>query len=372
MWYVGKARFFLLFLFCAGIFGAPSLYADGGRNLAGEVVSTAGTVFVRPDVRDASWKPTPAKPGDKVYANDVINTSSNGSIKLLLKDKTIIDLGPSALFKVDKFEPGTGTDRQAELSMMYGTVRGAVTQKITGNGKFRLRTPTATMGVRGTEFVVATQAPSNMQAMSQAISGKSVAPAPPAPGAKGQPPAPNAAPVQTQITVLQGKVDVAKSDHALDGSLARGPASAGAISLSAGQQITASATAPMPTQTQVTTLSTTQLSSLAATATVQDNTFSKAVVLNINTTSAAGPSNGGSSSPSGGGAGAPPGAAPGSGLATLAELSSAVATNTVTAAPTVSLSQIGVPGTFGAANPAAPTPFVHTGTHTVTINIVHN
>ena len=56
---------------------------------------------------------------------------------------------------VQQFEPGKGPDRKVDLTMMYGTARTAVTQPVhPKNGKFYFRTKTATMGVRGTMFVV--------------------------------------------------------------------------------------------------------------------------------------------------------------------------------------------------------------------------
>src|SRR4051794_37370482 len=87
----------------------PLAFAEGahGRVVAGEVVSVVGVVFLRSDrkadqgTQGASLHPV--QPGDYVYNEDIINTSSSGRIKVLMKDKTIIDLGPSALFKVDHF-----------------------------------------------------------------------------------------------------------------------------------------------------------------------------------------------------------------------------------------------------------------------------
>ena len=45
--------------------------------------------------------------------------------------------------------------------MPYGSLRAAISKKIEGNGSFKIKTKTVTMGVRGTEFVV--QAPLDQQ-----------------------------------------------------------------------------------------------------------------------------------------------------------------------------------------------------------------
>jgi hypothetical protein len=126
--------------------------AEKEREKAGDIVSVNGTVLIREetDAKKASPART-AKPGDSIYAGDIINTSSSAGVKLLLKDKTVLDLGPSALFKVDEFAKGKGgNERQVQLNLSYGSLRAAVTQKLEGKSKFHIRTPTATMGVRGT------------------------------------------------------------------------------------------------------------------------------------------------------------------------------------------------------------------------------
>ena len=114
-------------------------------------MSVIGKALVRKDGEETKNSVT-LIPGDSVYEGDVINTPSNGAVKLLLQDKTLVDLGPSSLFKVNKFVPNQGENREVELGMMYGTVRTAVTKKLQGKGKFNIRTPSATIG--RTEFVV--------------------------------------------------------------------------------------------------------------------------------------------------------------------------------------------------------------------------
>ncbi|MCM2279188.1 MAG: FecR domain-containing protein [Oligoflexia bacterium] len=237
---------------------------------AGEVVSVEGVAFIRPDGRESSGL-KPAKAGDPVRAGDVVNTSSNGKLKLLLRDKSIVDLGPSALFKVDGYAANTGTDRQVDVSMMYGTMRTAVTQKLTGKGRFKVRTPTATMGVRGTEFVVRSEVRnlSELRGLAAAAAPTALAGAPAAPQAK------------TEITVIQGQVDVAKQASP---DAARGPASAKAeppkvVSLTAGMQLSAKQ-GDAPLEKPV-TLDSRQLASVASVAKVNDNTFQKAVLIDV-------------------------------------------------------------------------------------------
>src|SRR5690606_12059856 len=154
----GTVRMRALFLALSGVclvaLSVPIERAFAAEGpLAGHVVSVSGSVLLRKDGKEAG-APHQLKPGDQVRQGDVINTSSDGKAKLLLQDRTIVDVGSSALFHVSKFAKNNGEDRDVELSMKYGTVRANVTRKLDTKGKFRVRTPSATMGVRGTQFVV--------------------------------------------------------------------------------------------------------------------------------------------------------------------------------------------------------------------------
>lgn len=231
-------------------------WAAGGASLpAGKAVSVSGKVLIRKD-GEAESTARKLRPGDIVHVGEVINTSSDGKTKIMLEDKTIIDLGSSALFKVGKFKPGTpaagGGDREVELDMMYGTLRSSVTKKVQGKGKFNIRTPSATMGVRGTEFVVQTQVSSPSQ-----VSGIGSA---------------KAADAKTEITVLQGNVAVAPPVGS------PGAASMPSVSLSAGQQLVTLDAGSFANAKPV-TLNSDQLSQVATSAKVQDNTFQQAIVI---------------------------------------------------------------------------------------------
>jgi hypothetical protein len=214
-------------------------------NCAGEVVSIHGAVLVRQDSAVTGRAPASIQlqPGNNVYPGDVINTGSDGAVKILLKDKTIVDLGASALFKIAQFKANSGSDRQVGLDMMFGKMRIAVPKKITGKGEFKIKTRAATMGVRGTEFVVAT-------ALDGSAAGNK--------GTKTEP--------KTDVTVIQGKVDVAKAGIAVTSD---------PVHLTAGSQITAQAGVP----NTIIQLNTVQMTTVANTSHVADNTFTKAVTI---------------------------------------------------------------------------------------------
>jgi len=297
----------------------PSAFAG---EVAGEVVSVDGSVFIRQDGR-VSTKLKPAKPGDSVSSGDVVNTPSNGRVKILMKDKSIVDLGPSALFKIDDFKANGGADRVADVSMMYGTMRAAVTQKIEGKGRFRVKTPAATMGVRGTEFVVKSEI-KNMDEVRHVILNPNkplpvqAAPAASLGGANGELHSNRPEMAKTEITVLQGQVDVKKEVPKIEGRAPSSIKEEKVVSLTAGNQLVTKQGDVAPMKAVV--LDTKQLASISKDIKVIDNTFAKAVVIDTSATSA----------PS-------------------AEVMHTVMSTAVVAPPamTVSMGDVGVAGTFG-------------------------
>jgi hypothetical protein len=152
---------------------------------AGQAVNVTGRVLVR---NEDQSKPTLTvlKSGDTITQGTVLNTSSIGNAKLLMSDKTVLDLGPSTLFKVKEYQLKKGEDRTVEMSMGYGKIRASVNSPVGPRGKFTIKTRSATMGVRGTEFVISAGLGATVKSAEKAISMAG----------------------QTQITVIKGKVDV--------------------------------------------------------------------------------------------------------------------------------------------------------------------
>ena len=209
---------------------------------AGEIVSVSGNALIRQEnQKGKSEAPFQLKPGQNVYAGDVINTGSDGAVKILLKDKSIVDVGASALFKVEKFKLNHGSDREVDLDMKFGKMRIGVSKKITGQGKFNIKTRAITMGVRGTELVISS-------ALDAPVGNKTEVP-------------------KTEVTVLQGKVDVAKV-----GISQNTPS----VQLTAGTQI--SSQSPLNSGGMV-KLNDVQMSTVSNTSKVADNTFTKAVTI---------------------------------------------------------------------------------------------
>lgn len=261
--------------------------------VAGKVITVSGEVLVRSD--DGSTGSGRALlAGTYFHTNDVINTSSTGNAKLLLSDRTIMDIGPSTLFHVKNFQMRRGDDRQVDVTAMYGTVRTAVTKGITGAGHFKVRTVSATMGVRGTEFIVKSSV-ETLQEIQHAVKNPGTALAPTITTPLSQTPegktvAPPAA--KMEVVVLQGKVDVTSDLSSRDtGRFNSRPAP---ISLAAGQTLAAGPN--MIKGTNPVSLNSDQMKTVASANRVEDNTFKKTVTIDPKSSQNQGTNNTGNSS----------------------------------------------------------------------------
>jgi outer membrane immunogenic protein len=121
------------------VFGASILpqaaYSQGAQ--IGEVASIR---------KDAARSGKPLRLGDPVFANDVITTGADSSVRITFADRTNLALGPSSRATLDRFV------FSGEQALTITATRGAFRFTSGGMNKtaYRVNTPTSTMGVRGT------------------------------------------------------------------------------------------------------------------------------------------------------------------------------------------------------------------------------
>lgn len=93
--------------------------------------------------------------GNDVLLGDRVRTQPASRLKLLLKDESVLTLGPSSELSVDEQVVAQAGGTSA-LSVVTGAVRAVVPPKYgTPGSRFEVNTPTAVAGVRGTSFVAA-------------------------------------------------------------------------------------------------------------------------------------------------------------------------------------------------------------------------
>ncbi len=128
-----------LFLFAGQLFAA-----EKNAPMVARVVTVNGNVT-------ASGHPL--IPGDKLVAGETIETLEGASAKIILYDRSVIDIGPSSSFRVKEVHETEGTPN-IETELDWGTVRSSIQKKIGKRSKFILHTKASVLAVRGTEFVV--------------------------------------------------------------------------------------------------------------------------------------------------------------------------------------------------------------------------
>lgn len=138
IWRVG-----LVGLLCAM---TPLAWADGTITHLSGVVS----------VRTADGRTVPGAPGVKVTQGDTAITGAGGYARIEMTDGGEMVLRPNAALKIEaySFEPTKPESDSFIFSMLRGGLR-TVTGLISKRGdkdSYKLRTATATIGIRGTQF----------------------------------------------------------------------------------------------------------------------------------------------------------------------------------------------------------------------------
>jgi hypothetical protein len=118
--------------------------------------AVAGTVsLVEGDVRfvDPSQKVRRPSLKDPIYEGDSIVTGSDGEVHLDMQDGGYIGVRSGTNMRVVNFKAEGGADDNFLINLLEGSFR-AVTGWITHSGSRRaeIQTPTATIGVRGTDY----------------------------------------------------------------------------------------------------------------------------------------------------------------------------------------------------------------------------
>lgn len=117
-----------------------------------ELFGTVDAVSGSAEVVDKSGKSTIVSVGLKIFEGQTIDSGPDGEVHLVTEDGGIIALRPRTIFRVDEYKAeGNSTDKMF-MSLLRGTIR-----SITGwvgkynNSAYRITTPTATIGIRGTD-----------------------------------------------------------------------------------------------------------------------------------------------------------------------------------------------------------------------------
>jgi hypothetical protein len=142
-----------LVLFLAVIFlsSAVTVSLVSASSPIGTVKKVSGTATV---IRQGNT--ISAAIGLAILENDTIRTGPGGSIGIVFNDETFLSLGPGSVLIIDEF---VFAPKQGEFSIVIRMLKGTVAylsgliSKLSPDSA-HFKTPTASIGIRGTKFVV--------------------------------------------------------------------------------------------------------------------------------------------------------------------------------------------------------------------------
>ncbi|MGB7575210.1 MAG: FecR domain-containing protein [Thermodesulfobacteriota bacterium] len=94
--------------------------------------------------------------GLKIWENDTLRTGPDGFIGVIFSDETLLSLGPESALVIDRF---VFAPREGKFSIVLRMIRGTAAylsgliSKLAPDSA-HFETPTASIGIRGTRFVV--------------------------------------------------------------------------------------------------------------------------------------------------------------------------------------------------------------------------
>ncbi len=120
----------------------------------GQITEVRGEVLVR--LQGGDWKP--AEMGMMLKEKDEIRTAKGGFAEIVLDGGDVgrLELKENSHFRVNTLGLNSSGDKVTLLDLAIGKVL-VHAEKLRGDSKFEVRTPTSTTGVRGTEFEVSVE-----------------------------------------------------------------------------------------------------------------------------------------------------------------------------------------------------------------------
>ena len=123
----------------------------GAAEWAGTVKATEGTVMV-----ERRGERIPLGIGDRVFPQDKLMTGKDSRVAVTLRDDTLISSGANAQVVISEFVFNPTTQSGGIVVSVLRGVSAFVSGLVAKSSPtaMRVTTPTATLGIRGTEFIV--------------------------------------------------------------------------------------------------------------------------------------------------------------------------------------------------------------------------
>lgn len=148
-----QSKLTAVIVFLLGIF-VPAFSQSAMAQAVAEVVFTIGDTRVAGAEGVAMAQ---LSRGAKLNVGDTVMTGANGHVHLRFVDQAFVSVRPGSTLKVEQYnyDPATPANNRVKFVLSEGTSRLITGQAgQTAKQNFRLNTPVAAIGVRGTDFVV--------------------------------------------------------------------------------------------------------------------------------------------------------------------------------------------------------------------------
>ena len=153
----------LLPLLCLALMCPASAYAEARP--VGVIAALEGEVWVLHPPRRQF---TPASLYQELFQKDLVRTGETGKAKILFHDDSMVDLATRSEVEItDYYYSPEAKERRALLGLSRGRLRFLVTKFfVERKSGFRLQTPSAVVGVRGSEGILHVQNPTTVFCLS--------------------------------------------------------------------------------------------------------------------------------------------------------------------------------------------------------------
>ena len=127
------------------------LAAPAGAVEIGQIKVARGQVSI-----ERNGQVLPGAAGGRLQSADVVKTGADGSVGITMSDNSLLSVGPNSILSLERFDfdPTTSQGR-FDTRLQRGTVA-VISGRIAKQSPqaMTVRTPSAALAVRGTEFVV--------------------------------------------------------------------------------------------------------------------------------------------------------------------------------------------------------------------------
>jgi len=145
-WICSRRRGRALLVAMTGLWLFDAALAD-----VGQIKVATGQVSV-----ERKGQSLPGRVGLVLESEDVLRTGADGAVGITMRDNSLLSAGPNSILTLEHFEfDPTTSDGRFDARLRRGTlavVSGRIAKK--SPQAMTVRTPSAVLGVRGTEFVV--------------------------------------------------------------------------------------------------------------------------------------------------------------------------------------------------------------------------